>query len=91
MGRQAASCPLGKGPCLKGCSLLPWKPLPSLQPRPCPTPSIHEIRGVWDDTQPLSTVLRSSVPGSGNSSPLQYSGLENSMDRGVWQATGTGS
>ena len=26
-------------------------------------------------------------PGEGNSYPLQYSGLENSMDRSVWQAT----
>ena len=26
-------------------------------------------------------------PGEENSYPLQYSGLENSMDRGVWQAT----
>ena len=26
-------------------------------------------------------------PGEGNSHPLQYSGLENSMDRGAWQAT----
>ena len=26
-------------------------------------------------------------PGEGNNYPLQYSGLENSMDRGVWQAT----
>ena len=26
-------------------------------------------------------------PGEGNSYPLQYSGLENSMDRGTWQAT----
>ena len=26
-------------------------------------------------------------PGERNSSPLQYSGLENSMDRGTWQAT----
>ena len=25
-------------------------------------------------------------PGGGNSSPLQYSCLENPMDRGVWQA-----
>ena len=25
-------------------------------------------------------------PGGGNDSPLQYSCLENSMDRGVWQA-----
>ena len=26
-------------------------------------------------------------PGEGNDYPLQYSGLENSMDRGAWQAT----
>ena len=26
-------------------------------------------------------------PGEGNSSPLQYSRLENSMDRGAWWAT----
>ena len=26
-------------------------------------------------------------PGEGNSSPLQYSHLENSMDRGAWWAT----
>ena len=27
-------------------------------------------------------------PGAGNGNPLQYSCLENSMDRGVWRATG---
>ena len=26
-------------------------------------------------------------PKEGNGSPLQYSGLENPMDRGAWQAT----
>ena len=26
-------------------------------------------------------------PGEGNSNPLQYSCLENPMDRGAWQAT----
>ena len=26
-------------------------------------------------------------PGEGNGYPLQYSGLENSMDRGAWQVT----
>ena len=30
--------------------------------------------------------LRSS-PGEGNGIPLQYSSLENPMDRGAWQAT----
>ena len=34
----------------------------------------------------LIPVLQRS-PGEGNSYPLQYSGLENSMDRGTWQAT----
>ena len=26
-------------------------------------------------------------PGEGNGKPLQYSGLDNSVDRGAWQAT----
>ena len=30
-------------------------------------------------------------PGEGNAYPLQYSCLENSMDRGAWQATVHGS
>ena len=29
-------------------------------------------------------------PGEGNGNPLQYSYLENSMDRGAWQAMGHG-
>ena len=29
-------------------------------------------------------------PGKGNGNPLQYSCLENSMDRGVWWATAHG-
>ena len=29
-------------------------------------------------------------PGEGNGYPLQYSGLENSMDRGAWRATDHG-
>ena len=29
----------------------------------------------------------SSLPGEENGNPLQYSCLENSMDRGAWQAT----
>ena len=27
------------------------------------------------------------IPGEGNGNPLQYSCLENSMDRGAWQAS----
>ena len=34
------------------------------------------------------SVLRlGRYPGEGNGNPLQYSSLENSMDRGAWQAT----
>ena len=29
-------------------------------------------------------------PGGGHGNPLQYSWLENPMDRGAWQATGHG-
>ena len=29
-------------------------------------------------------------PGEGNGNPLQYSCLENAMDRGAWRATGHG-
>ena len=29
-------------------------------------------------------------PGEGNGYPLQYSGLENSMDRGAWRVTVSG-
>ena len=31
-----------------------------------------------------------SSPGEGNGSPLQYSCLENAMDRGAWWATAHG-
>ena len=30
-------------------------------------------------------------PGEGNGNPLQYSSLDNPMDRGAWQATVVGS
>ena len=30
---------------------------------------------------------REDTPGKGNGNPLQYSGLENPIDRGAWQAT----
>ena len=43
--------------------------------------------GSADNARDLGSILglgRSS--GEGNSYPLQYSGLDNSMDRGIWQA-----
>ena len=44
------------------------------------------------DARDTSSLLRSERvgndnPGIGNGNPLQYSCLENSMDRGAWQAT----
>ena len=40
------------------------------------------------DIRDLGLIPRSGrSPGEGNSNPLQYSGLENPMDRGVWLAT----
>ena len=40
---------------------------------------------IREDLGSISGLERS--PGEGNGYPLQYSGLENSMDRGAWQAT----
>jgi len=40
------------------------------------------------DAGDLGSILRSGrSPGEGNGNPLQYSCLENPMDRGAWQAT----
>ena len=35
----------------------------------------------------VQSLGRQDSPGEGNGNPLQYSGLENSMDRGGWRAT----
>ena len=41
-----------------------------------------------EDTRDEGSILESErSPGGGNGNPLQYSCLENSMDRGAWQAT----
>ena len=40
------------------------------------------------DARDMSSIPGSGrSPGGGNGNPLQYSCLENSMDRGAWQAT----
>ena len=40
------------------------------------------------DTGDVGLILGSGrSPGEGNGNPLQYSYLENPMDRGVWRAT----
>ena len=43
------------------------------------------------DTRDLSSISEwERCPGKGNGNPLHYSYLENSMDRGSWQATVNG-
>ena len=40
------------------------------------------------DKRDMGSIPRSGrLPGEGNDYPLQYSSLENSMDRGAWWAT----
>ena len=40
------------------------------------------------DTRDMGLIPESGTsPGAGNGNPLQYSCLENSMDRGAWRAT----
>ena len=59
----------------------------------------HAIRETWLQSlgwkDPLekgmdSTPVLGTSPGGGNGYPLQYSGLENSLERGAWRATGHG-
>ena len=45
--------------------------------------------GATGDTGSIPGLGRS--PGKGNDNPLQYSRLENPMDRGAWQATRHGA
>ena len=39
------------------------------------------------DSLDLAMTVSEGLPGEGNGNPLQYSCLENPMDRGAWQAT----
>ena len=42
---------------------------------------------VYNEEEPGSVPGSERSPGEGNGNPLHYSCLENSMDRGAWQAT----
>ena len=46
---------------------------------------VKNIPAMWEDLGSTPGLGRS--PGEGNGYLFQYSGLENSMDRGSWQAT----
>ena len=43
--------------------------------------NLPAVREIW-----VQFLAQEDLPGEGNGSPLQYSCLENSMDRGTWQA-----
>ena len=46
------------------------------------------LASAGDDVRDVSSIPGSGKsPGEGNGNPLQYSCLENPMDRGAWQAT----
>ena len=45
---------------------------------------VKHLAAIWETE--ISTPVSGSSPGEGNGNPLQYSCLENSMDRGAWWA-----
>ena len=49
--------------------------------------SSHSKESACNAGDPGSTLSGEDSPGEGNGYPIQYSFLENSMDRGVWWAT----
>ena len=52
---------------------------------------VKNLRTNAGDIRDTGSILGSGrPPGGGHSNPLQYSCLENSMDRGTWQATSMG-
>ena len=51
-------------------------------------PGGSEVKAsAWNAGGPGSIPGSGRSPGEGNGNPLQYSCLENPMDRGAWQAT----
>ena len=49
---------------------------------------VKNLAAMWETRGSIPGLGRS--PGEGNDYPFQYSGLENSMDRGAWKATVSG-
>ena len=71
-GRLAPSCPLGHLTMSRDSSELPW--CSDGRKSACNVEDLGSIPGLG------------RAPGEGHGNPLQYSCLENSMDRGAWQA-----
>ena len=50
--------------------------------------TVKNLAPMWETW--VRSLSREDPRGEGHGHPLQYSGLENSMDRGAWWATGHG-
>ena len=51
-------------------------------------PGGSEVKAsAWNEGDPGLIPGSGRSPGEGNGNPLQYSCLENSMDRGIWRST----
>ena len=49
---------------------------------------VKNVPAIAGDVRDMGSILRSGIsPGGGSSNPLQYSCVENPMDRGAWWAT----
>ena len=48
---------------------------------------VKNLPAIWETWVPGSIPGLGRSPGEGNGNPLQYSRLENPMDRGAWWAT----
>ena len=51
----------------------------------------RKLEKLWENTLQVSISELGKSPGGGNDKPLEYSCLENPMDRGSWWATVVGS
>ena len=53
---------------------------------------VKDLLANAEDARDVGSIPESErYPGGGNDTPLQYSCLKNSMDRGAWQATFQGA
>ena len=65
-----------------------WAPMVLLNVSPLGFPGGSEVKAPACNTGDLGSISGSGrFPGEGNGNPLQYSCLENPMDRGAWWAT----
>ena len=63
-------------------SVLAWRIPGTVEPGGLPSLGSHRVGHDWSDLAAAAV----TIYGEGNGTPLQYSCLENSMDRGAWWA-----